>query len=299
MLGQQIINGLVIGSTYALVTVGFNMVYGVLRLTNLAHSSFYMLAAFIGQFFLIRLLPISNPFLAVLIVAFISILITAILGGAMDRTVLKPIRKRKGSPMAFLIATAAVQLIINNSILVIFGTEALRVPNVFSEFRIVIGDNIIIQGIQALIILVTIVILGLFLLLIYKTKFGKGMRALSQNITSAQLSGVNTEKTITMTFIIGSAVAAVAGLIVSMYYQSVTINMGASMVLKMFAASVLGGIGSLSGGVIGGLLIGLIETLFAAYISPGYRDMVSFIILVIVLIIKPTGLLGKKTVEKV
>lgn len=299
MLGQQIINGLVIGSTYALVTVGFNMVYGVLRLTNLAHSSFYMLAAFIGQFFLIRLLPISNPFLAVLIVAFISILITAILGGAMDRTVLKPIRKRKGSPMAFLIATAAVQLIINNSILVIFGTEALRVPNVFSEFRIVIGDNIIIQGIQALIILVTIVILGLFLLLIYKTKFGKGMRALSQNITSAQLSGVNTEKTITMTFIIGSAVAAVAGLIVSMYYQSVTINIGASMVLKMFAASVLGGIGSLSGGVIGGLLIGLIETLFAAYISPGYRDMVSFIILVIVLIIKPTGLLGKKTVEKV
>lgn len=217
----------------------------------------------------------------------------------MDRAVLKPIRDRRGSPMAFLIATAAVQLIINNSILVIFGTEALRVPNVFSQFRIVIGDNIIIQGIQAIIVLVTIVILGLLLALIYKTKFGKGMRTLSQNVVSAQLSGVNTEKTITTTFIIGSSVAAISGLIVSMYYQSVTINLGASMVLKMFAASVLGGIGSLSGGVIGGLLIGVIETLFAAYISPGYRDVVSFIILVVVLIIKPTGLLGKKTVEKV
>lgn len=299
MLGQQLINGLVIGSTYALVTVGFNMVYGVLRLTNLAHSSFYMLAAYIGQFFLIRLMPISNPFIAVLIVTLISIVITGVLGGAMDRSVLKLIRDRKGSPMAFLIATAAVQLIINNSILVIFGTEALRVPNIFEQFRLVIGDNIIIQGIQGIIILVTIVILGLLLILIYKTKFGKGMRALSQNITSAQLSGVNTEKTITMTFIIGSAVAAISGLIVSMYYQSVTINIGSSMVLKMFAASVLGGIGSLSGGVIGGLLIGIIETLFAAYISPGYRDVVSFIILVVVLIIKPTGLLGKKTVEKV
>lgn len=299
MLSQQLINGLVIGSTYALVTVGFNMVYGVLRLTNLAHSSFYMLAAYIGQFFLFKLMPVTNPFLAVLIVAIISIIITGLLGGTMDRAVLKPIRDRRGSPLAFLIATAAVQLIINNSILVIFGTEALRVPNVFSQFRIVIGDNIIIQGIQAIIVLVTIVILGLLLALIYKTKFGKGMRALSQNVVSAQLSGVNTEKTITTTFIIGSSVAAISGLIVSMYYQSVTINLGASMVLKMFAASVLGGIGSLSGGVIGGLLIGIIETLFAAYISPGYRDVVSFIILVVVLIIKPTGLLGKKTVEKV
>ena len=293
MLLQQLINGLVIGSTYALVTIGFNMVYGVLELTNFAHSSFYMLAAYIGQFILLKFfMNISVP-IALIITFLTSIIITASLGALMDKIALEPIRIKKGAPISSLISTVGVQTIINNSVLLIFGTVPLYFPDLLKLGKFTIYGGTVVQWIQVLILIMTLIIMLVLTFIVTRTRLGKSMRAISQNQVAARLMGI------TLTFFIGTTVAGISGLMVAMYYQRVDTLMGASVGLKSFAAAVLGGMGSLPGAAIGGLLIGLLETLFAAYISSGYRDIVAFVILILVLLIRPSGLMGKKSVDKV
>ncbi len=299
MLLQQLINGLVIGSTYALVTIGFNMVYGVLELTNFSHSSFYMLAAYIGQFILLKfLMSVSVP-LALLITFLTSIIITAGLGAFMDKVALEPIRKKGGAPISSLISTVGVQTIINNSVLLIFGTVPLYFPDLLKLGKFTTKNGTVIQWIQIIILIVTVIIMFILTFIVRRTRLGKSMRAISQNPVASKLMGINVNKIITATFFIGTTVAAISGLMVAMYYQRVDTLMGASVGLKSFAAAVLGGMGSLPGAAIGGVLIGIVETLFAAYISSGYRDIVAFVILILVLLIRPSGLMGKKTVDKV
>lgn len=297
MLLQQLINGLVIGSTYALVTIGFNMVYGVLELTNFAHSSFYMLSAYIAQMFLVKFLVGISPAYALLALFVTAVPITGILGAIMDKAVLEPIRVQGGDPISSLISTVAVQTIINNSVLLIFGTVPLYFPDFLNLGKFTIG-NAVVQWIQIVILIATLIIMLILTYIVTKTKLGKAMRAISQNVEASKLMGINVNKVITMTFFIGTSVAAISGIMVAMYYQRVDTLMGASVGLKSFAAAVLGGMGSLPGAAIGGILIGLIETLFAAYVSSGYRDVVAFVILIIVLLIKPSGLLGSKAVDK-
>ncbi|UTY33000.1 branched-chain amino acid ABC transporter permease [Treponema putidum] len=299
MLLQQLINGLVIGSTYALVTIGFNMVYGVLELTNFAHSSFYMLAAYIGQFILLKFfMNISVP-IALIITFLTSIIITASLGALMDKIALEPIRIKKGAPISSLISTVGVQTIINNSVLLIFGTVPLYFPDLLKLGKFTIYGGTVVQWIQVLILIMTLIIMLVLTFIVTRTRLGKSMRAISQNQVAARLMGININRVITLTFFIGTTVAGISGLMVAMYYQRVDTLMGASVGLKSFAAAVLGGMGSLPGAAIGGLLIGLLETLFAAYISSGYRDIVAFVILILVLLIRPSGLMGKKSVDKV
>ena len=299
MLLQQLINGLVIGSTYALVTIGFNMVYGVLELTNFAHSSFYMLAAYIGQFILLKFfINISVP-IALIITFLTSIIITASLGALMDKIALEPIRIKKGAPISSLISTVGVQTIINNSVLLIFGTVPLYFPDLLKLGKFTIYGGTVVQWIQILILIMTLIIMLVLTFIVTRTRLGKSMRAISQNQIAARLMGININRVITITFFIGTTVAGISGLMVAMYYQRVDTLMGASVGLKSFAAAVLGGMGSLPGAAIGGLLIGLLETLFAAYISSGYRDIVAFVILILVLLIRPSGLMGKKSVDKV
>ncbi|UTC75524.1 branched-chain amino acid ABC transporter permease [Treponema sp. OMZ 792] len=298
MLLQQLINGLVIGSTYALVTIGFNMVYGVLELTNFAHSSFYMLAAYIGQFILLKFfMNISVP-LALSITFLTSIIITAFLGALMDKVALEPIRVKRGAPISSLISTVGVQTIINNSVLLIFGTVPLYFPDLLKLGKFTIAGGTVVQWIQVIILVVTLVIMLLLTFIVTRTRLGKSMRAISQNQTAARLMGININRVITITFFIGTTVAGISGLMVAMYYQRVDTLMGASVGLKSFAAAVLGGMGSLPGAAVGGLLIGLVETLFAAYVSSGYRDIVAFVILILVLLIRPSGLMGKKNIDK-
>lgn len=298
MLLQQLINGLVIGSTYALVTIGFNMVYGVLELTNFAHSSFYMLAAYIGQFILLKFfMTISVP-IALIITFLTSIIITAFLGALMDKIALEPIRIKKGAPISSLISTVGVQTIINNSVLLIFGTVPLYFPDLLKLGKFTIYGGTVVQWIQVLILIMTLIIMLVLTFIVTRTRLGKSMRAISQNQVAARLMGININRVITLTFFIGTTVAGISGLMVAMYYQRVDTLMGASVGLKSFAAAVLGGMGSLPGAAIGGLLIGLLETLFAAYISSGYRDIVAFVILILVLLIRPSGLMGK-SVDKV
>ncbi len=299
MLLQQLINGLVIGSTYALVTIGFNMVYGVLELTNFAHSSFYMLAAYIGQFILLKFFMTVSVPIALIITFLTSIIITAFLGALMDKIALEPIRIKKGAPISSLISTVGVQTIINNSVLLIFGTVPLYFPDLLKLGKFTIYGGTVVQWIQVLILIMSLIIMLVLTFIVTRTRLGKSMRAISQNQVAARLMGININRVITLTFFIGTTVAGISGLMVAMYYQRVDTLMGASVGLKSFAAAVLGGMGSLPGAAIGGLLIGLLETLFAAYISSGYRDIVAFVILILVLLIRPSGLMGKKSVDKV
>lgn len=296
VLLQQIVNGIFIGVTYALVTIGFNMVYGVLKLTNFAHASFYMLAAYIAQFIAAKFFMQSGISWWIMVV--ISVLLTAALGASMDILALRPIRKKKGAGITALISTIGVQTMLNNGVLLVFGTVPLMMVDPFDWGNIEFGGAVI-RNVQILITSLAVLLLVILSFIVYKTKFGTAMRAISQNPTAASLMGINVPKIISATFFVGIAAAAFAGVLMATYYQRVDSLMGASVGLKCFAAAVLGGIGSIQGAALGGLIIGVAETIFAGYVSSGYRDMVAFIVLIAVLLLRPQGLLGKKEIKKV
>lgn len=298
MFLQQIINGMTIGSIYALVTIGFNMVYGVLELTNFAHSSFYMLGSYIALFTMTTWLGRVTPW-GLLAGLGVSVLLTGLLGALMDKATLEPIRKKAGEPITALLTTVGIQTAINNSVLLIFGTVPVAFPDVFKLGKFTLGNNTIVQYIQVAIFFLALILMGSLSFLVYRTKFGAAMRAVSQNAKAASLMGINVNHVITLTFFIGTAVAAISGTMVGTYYQRVDTLMGASVGLKSFAAAVLGGMGSLPGAMLGGMFIGLAETLFAAYVSSGYRDIIAFVILIAVLIIRPSGFFGKQSISKV
>lgn len=298
MFLQQIINGLTVGSTYALVTIGFNMVYGVLELTNFAHSSFYMLGAYISLFTMTSLygrVSIGGFFIGLVT----SIIITGFLGAIMDKAALEPIRKRNGAPITALLSTVGIQTAINNSILLIFGTVPVEFPDVFQLGKFYLGENTVVQNIQITIFVLAILLMVILSFIVYKTKLGSAMRAISQNQQAAKIMGIDVNKVITITFFIGTAVAAISGTMVGIYYQRVDTTMAGAVGMKSFAAAVLGGMGSLPGAMVGGFLIGIVETVYAAYVNSSSKDAIAFIILILILIVRPSGLFGQKNVNKV
>jgi len=275
--------------------MGFTMIYSVLELTNFAHSSFYMLGAYITltTMSIMRASP-SSFFIALLL----SIITCGLLGTLMDKIALKPIRDRKGAAIAALLSTVGVQTFINNAILVIFGSESKPLPDVLGLGRYRL-NGMVISGTQILIFSMAIILMLILSFIVYKTKLGSAMRAISQNSDAAKLMGINVNWIITFTFFISTVASSLAGTMVGVYYQTVDIMMAASVGSKAFAAAILGGMGSLPGAVLGGFLIGVVETLVAGYISSGYRDAIAFAILIIVLTVKPTGLFGLKHTNKV
>lgn len=295
MLLQQLINGLTIGSTYALVTIGFNMIYGVLELTNFAHSSFYMLGAYIIITAMGSVGASAGGFFASLLFA---VIVCGVMSALMDRLALRPIRDRKGAGISALLCTIGVQTCINNAILAVFGSESKAFPDVFALGRINFFGAVV-SRLQILIMAVAIITMAVLSIIIYRTKLGSAMRAIAQNSTAARMMGIKVGTVITITFFISAAVSTLAGAMVGMYYQVVDIIMASSVGSKAFAAAVLGGIGVMPGAVLGGFIIGVVETLVAGYISSGYRDAIAFAILIVVLAVRPQGLLGKKTMTKV
>lgn len=292
MLFEQILNGLTIGSTYALVAIGFTMVFGVLELVNFANGSIYMLGGYIT---LMIYLGLGGHF----ILAFIlSLILTGIVGFTMDRVVLSRLRAKKAPKLSGLIATMGVATIIDNFILLFFGSQTKPYPNMIDFGKFYIGDTVI-NSSQIIILVVALILMALLSIVTYKTKFGKAMRCTAQNADAAKLMGINVNFIIAATFFIASMLAAVAGTMVGMYYQSIDINAGFTVGMKTMASAVLGGVGVLPGAMLGGLLVGLFETLGASYISAGYRDAIAFIILILIILFKPSGLLGKKKVNKV
>ena len=290
MLLQQIINGLTIGGIYALVALGYSMVYSILRIVNFAHGDILMMGTFFGLTFC---QVMHLPFWASLILA---AALTAVLGLTVERFAYRPIHSKDG--LSVLISALGVSIFLQNLARLIWGSETFPYTGKIKTVTYKIG-SVSISNINIIIMVLVVILLAALYIVVYKTKIGVAMRACSYDMKIARLMGINTNRIIVFTFGIGSVLAAVAGNLVGVYYDAVYASMGYSMGLKAFAAAILGGIGSIPGAVIGGVLIGVVESLGTAYFSSGYRDAYAFIVMILFLIIRPSGILGKKINEKV
>lgn len=300
---QQLINGLTLGSIYGLIAIGYTMVFGIIGMVNFAHGDVFMVSAFIALIAFLILtswLGISSIALALLIVLVIAMLFTSIVGWTIERLAYRPLR---GSfRLAPLISAIGMSIFLMNFVQVTQGPRNKPVPPMFSQVIVLMQEGsyqVTISYKQIVIIVVTALMLTCFWYVVQKTPLGRAQRACEQDRKMAALLGVNVDRTISLTFVMGAALAAVAGTMFLMYYGVVSFSDGFVPGVKAFTAAVLGGIGSLPGAVLGGLLIGLIETLWSAYFSVEYKDVAAFSILAIVLIFLPQGILGKPEVEKV
>lgn len=287
---QQLINGLSLGSTYALIAIGYTMVYGIIKLINFAHGEIYMIGAFIGFFVATNLGLSFIPTLA------IAMVVSAIVGIIIEKVAYRPLRK---SPRITLLITAiGVSLFLQNIVRYIVGPAPKSFPQLIEVKKLSIF-GVQLTNIQLLTLGISLGLVVLLQILVYKTKSGKAMRAASQDREAAELMGINVDNTISFTFAIGSALAGAAGVLVALSWISIDPYMGMMPGLKAFVAAVLGGIGVIPGALIGGVFMGIAETLTKAYISTRLADAIAFGILIVILLVKPAGLLGKKTREKV
>lgn len=285
---NQIINGLSTGSMYALVAIGYTMVYGIAKMINFAHGDIIMA----GAYFALIAMGFVGPISAILF----SIVATAALGVLTEKVAYKPLRG-KGS-LEVLITAIGVSYLLENVFLLIFGSAARTFPQIMPKGTINLG-GISIKYITVITLVVTAVCTAVLLFFINKTKLGKVMRAVSEDQGAAQLMGINVNTTVSLTFAIGSGLGAIAGVIYGCAYSLITPYIGLMLGIKAFIAAVLGGIGSVPGAMVGGLMLGVAESLTIAYISSDFSDAVVFGILILVLLVKPAGLFGKNVREKV
>lgn len=285
----QIINGIQIGSIYALIALGYSMVYGIVKLINFAHGEIIMIGSYCTWYLMSKLqLPVWVSVLA-------AILFCAIFGMLIEKIAYKPLRK--SARISLLITAIGISLLLQNIAQLIFSANPRMFTNIF-QGAIQVGDRQL-SNVTTVTIAVSIVIMIGLTLLVNNTKIGKAMRAVSEDNETAQLMGININNTISFTFALGSGLAAIAAVLYCSSYSQISPTMGSMMGLKAFVAAVLGGIGSMPGAVIGGLCIGIAESLTKGYISSQLADAVVFAILIAVLLIKPTGILGRKSSEKV
>ena len=291
VLVAQLINGIALGSTYALIALGYTMVYGIIRLINFAHGDIFMLGAYFG------LIAITTLNLSLIPALILSMAAAALVGITLDRIAYRPLRQ---SPRITVLITAiGASLLIQSLAQLIFGAYSRSYPDTAIPNKIIRKGSVIINNRQIIIFGTAILLMILLHLIVNYTKLGKAMRAVSMDKEAAQLMGINVDRIIAFTFAIGSALAAAAGILVGILYNSVDPYMGTLPGLKAFVAAVLGGIGIIPGAVIGGFLMGIAENLVVAFGSSTYRDAVAFAILILILLIKPSGLLGKRVREKV
>lgn len=289
---SNLINGLSLGSIYAVIALGYTMVYGIAKMLNFAHGDVIMVGGYIV--FSATSYAGLNPYVAVLI----SIIFCTLLGMTIERVAYKPLRN--ASPLAVLITAIGVSYLLQNLALLVFGAQPKNFTSVVPLESIKLFDGqLVISGEAIVTIAVTVIIMVALVLFINKTRPGNAMRAVSEDRGAAQLMGVNVNGTIALTFAIGSGLAAVAGVLLCSTYSNLSSTTGAMPGIKAFVAAVFGGIGSIPGAMIGGVLIGIIEILGRAYISSQMADAIVFAVLIIVLVVKPTGILGKKIDEKV
>ncbi len=291
---QQLLNGLSLGAIYALIALGYTMVYGVLRFINFAHSDVFMVGAFIG-YYLGKLVPEGTLWggLAVLAGAMLG---CAVLGIIIERLVYRPLRG--GPTLNVLITAIGVSLLLEYTGQIVFGAAPRTFPAIFPATAVHLG-TLTISSNQLFVIGVALALMIALQLIVFKTKIGTAMRAVSLNPKAAQLVGVNNNVIISFTFGLGSALAAAGGILYALNYPSIDPLMGVMPGLKAFVAAILGGIGNIPGAALGGLLLGTVETFVAGSQFSTYKDAIAFAILIMILLFKPAGLLGKFTVEKV
>jgi len=300
MFTQQLINGLALGAVYALVALGYTMVYGILQLINFAHGEVYMIGAYLGIIVLGVLTAVgftaySLP-LSLLAAVVVSMAFCAAYGAVIERIAYQPLRN--ASRLAPLISAVGMSIILQNVVMLAQGKEYKNLPPLLpAEGFTLAGANV--SPVQVFILSASILLMISLQLFVAKTRLGKAMRATSQDRVMAGLVGIDINRVISVTFMIGSALAAVAGVMVTLYYGVVHFFMGYLAGIKAFTAAVLGGIGSIPGAMLGGFMLGLIENFGASYISSVYKDAFAFIVLIITLVIRPAGLLGQKAMDKV
>ena len=299
---QQLINGITLGAIYGLIAIGYTMVYGIIGMINFAHGEIYMIGAFISLicFTALGLLGITWVPLAILIVLVIAMVFTAVYGWTVERIAYRPLRG--SSRLAPLISAIGMSIFLQNDVQLLQGARIKPLqPVIEGGFILTEMDGFAVHlgYIQIFIVFLTVVLMALFSVFIARSDIGRAQRACEQDRTMAGLLGINVDRTISLAFVMGAALAAVAGMMVVLYYGVVHFYIGFLAGIKAFTAAVLGGIGSLPGAMLGGLLIGLIEVFWSAYFTLEYKDVAAYSILILVLIFRPTGLLGKPEIEKV
>ena len=300
---QQLVNGLTLGSIYGLIAIGYTMVFGIIGMVNFAHGDVFMLSTFIALILFLLLtsvIGVSALWLALILVLIASMALTGLWAWVIERVAYRPLR---GSfRLAPLISAIGMSIFLSNFVQVVQGPRNKPVPSMLADIvRIPLGDgtSITLSMKQVLIMVTTAVLLAGFWYLVQRTRLGRDMRAVEQDRKMASLLGIDVDRTVSLTFVLGAALAALAGVMYMVHYGVVNFADGFVPGVKAFTAAVLGGIGSLPGAVLGGLLIGLIETLWSAYFSIDYKDVAAFSILAVTLIFMPSGLLGRPEVEKV
>ena len=299
---QQAINGLTLGALYGLIAIGYTMVYGIIGMINFAHGDIYMLGAFISvtAFTILAAMGVTSIPVALVLVLVLAVFFTSLYGWAVERIAYRPLRG--STRLAPLISAIGMSIFLQSGVQLLQGARVKQVPPMLEGGIDLMnaGNSLVrVSNVQMLVVGVTIVLLLAFTWLITRTSFGRQQRACEQDQRMTRFLGVNVDRTISMTFMIGAALAGVAGVMVTMYYGVVDFYIGFTAGVKAFTAAVLGGIGSLPGAMLGGLLIGLIEAFYATYFSAEYKDVAVFGILILVLVLRPSGLLGRPEVEKV
>jgi branched-chain amino acid transport system permease protein len=299
---QQLINGITLGSIYGLIAIGYTMVYGIIGMINFAHGDIFMVGAFIALISFLSLVAIGLTAipLALFLVLLIAMGLTALYGWTVERLAYRPLRH--SFRLAPLISAIGMSIILQNFVQIAQGARVKPLPPLIEGTHVLIESDtfqVELSNIQIMVVVTTLVLMIVFSWLVAKTRLGRDMRACEQDLKMASLLGVNIDRTISLTFVIGAALASVAGIMYLLYYGVIDFFIGFLAGVKAFTAAVLGGIGSLPGAMLGGLLLGLIETFWSAYFSIEYKDVAAFSILIVVLIFLPTGILGRPEVEKV
>ena len=301
---QQIINGLTLGSVYAIVALGYTMVYGIIQLINFAHGELVMLGAMVAFSVIGALAGTALPPVLIVIAGVVAAVPACMLVGyAMERVAYRPLRN--APRLAPLITAIGISIILQHLALLIWGRSPLAFPQIIPLVSFTIGGAII-TGVQIAIIATSLLMMGVLTLVVYHTKLGIAMRATSQNPQVAGLMGIDIDRIISFTFIVGAALAAVAGVMVGTYYGIAHYTMGSLLGMKAFSAAVLGGIGNLAGAMLGGILLGIVEALGAGYIGSltnnvfgsNYQDVFAFLVLIGVLVLRPSGLLGERVGDR-
>jgi len=299
---QQILNGLTIGSTYALIAIGYTMVYGIIGMINFAHGEVYMIGTYVSFVVIagLSMLGVEYIPLVLLCALVVAIIVASSFGWAIERTAYRPLRG--ANRLIPLISAIGMSIFLQNYVVLAQGARDVAIPPLITggwNFGPTDGFQASLSYMQLIIFAATIICMTALTLFISKSRLGRACRAVAEDIKMANLLGINTNRVISVTFVIGAALAAVAGLLLGLYYGVANPHIGFIAGLKAFTAAVLGGIGSIPGAMLGGIILGLTESLTSAYISAEWKDAVSFSLLVLILLFKPTGLLGKQEVEKV
>jgi branched-chain amino acid transport system permease protein len=300
MFLQQLVNGITLGAVYALIALGYTMVYGILELINFAHGEIYMIGAYLGIIFLGIFtqwgLTSSSLFLSLSLAFILAGVYGAAYGFTLEKIAYRPLRR--AHRLAPLISAIGMSIFLQNYIMLAQGSSDKVFPHVLSSGGIILLGTPI-SYLQLFIVLTSVALMAALQLFVKRTRLGKAMRATAQDPKMASLVGINIDQVISVTFIIGSVLAAAAGVMIAMYYGLVNFFIGYVAGIKAFTAAVLGGIGNIAGAVLGGFILGLVESLGASYVSSEYKDAFAFLILIIVLLFRPTGLLGERVPEKV